>query len=156
VAQIDPNVPVYDVRTLEGRIASSLGPRRLALLALGAFALLSVLLAALGVYGVMRHTTTQRTREIGIRLAVGAEPADVVRLVIRQGMAATAAGLALGIVAALALTRFMTAILFGVSPHDPAVFAGAALLLAGIGFLASWLPARRAAAVDPVRALRSE
>src|SRR5690606_27207787 len=107
-------------QTMEGRIERSLGPRRLAMLAMGAFAGLSLLLAALGVYGVMRYTTSQRTREIGIRMAMGARPRDVVSLVVRQGMGITALGLLLGIPAALGLSRLMRALLFGVGPQDPA------------------------------------
>jgi putative ABC transport system permease protein len=156
VADIDPNVPVYDVQTMAGRIERSLGPRRLAMLALGAFAVLSALLASLGVYGVMRYTTSQRTHEIGIRMAVGARPRDVLGLVIRQGLAATTVGLVGGFLAALALTRLMAGMLFGVSPHDPATFVAATVLLAAIAVLATYLPARRATLVDPVEALRTE
>lgn len=156
VADLDPNVPVYDVQTMEGRIGRSLGPRRLAMLALGAFSALSLLLSMLGVYGVMRYSTNQRTREIGIRMALGARQQDVLRLVVRQGMTVTALGLALGLLAAIALTRFMAGLLYGVGARDPLTFALTMGLLAGSAFLASWLPARRAARVDPMVALRGE
>jgi putative ABC transport system permease protein len=156
VSDLDPNVPVYDVQTMEGRVERSLGPQRLALLALGGFAGLSLMLSALGVYGVMRYTTTQRTREFGIRVAVGADARAVLALVLRQGVTAIAIGLAVGIPAALALTRLMRSILFGVSPHDPIVYVAATVLLTAVGLLASWLPARRAARIDPMEALRYE
>jgi putative ABC transport system permease protein len=156
VASIDPNVPLYDIQAMEARIARSAGPHRLALLAFSAFAALSVLLATLGVYGVMRYSTTQRTREIGIRMAIGARPGDVVRLVLRQGAALTVLGLALGSMAALWLTQLMAGMLFGVSPRDPAAFLGAIVLLAGVALFSSWLPAWRAARIDPLRALHSE
>lgn len=156
VADLDPNVPVYDVQTMEGRIAQSLGPRRLAMLAMGGFALLSLLLASLGVYGVMRYTTSQRTRELGIRMAMGAQSHDVVRLVVRQGMAITAIGLVIGVAAAFALSRLMAGILFGVSPHDPVSFIAAVLVLGAVALLASFIPARRATRIDPVEALRVE
>ncbi len=156
VAEVDPNVPLYDVQTMADRIARSLGPRRLAMLALGAFAVLSVLLASFGVYGVMRYTTSQRTHEIGIRMAIGARPGDVLGLVIRQGLGATTVGLAGGVLAALALTRLMAGMLFEVSPHDPVVFAGATLVLGAVAVFASYVPARRATRVDPLEALRTD
>jgi putative ABC transport system permease protein len=156
VTDLDPNVPLYDIQTMEDRIERSLGPRRLAMLALGAFAVLSLLLAALGVYGVIRYTTKQRTHEIGIRLAIGAQPKNIVGLVLRQGMVLTVIGLGLGIGAALAVTRLMTGILFGVSPHDPTVFAAATALLASVALVATGMPAFRATRVDPVEVLRGE
>ena len=156
VAELDPNVPLFDVQTMTGRIERSLGPRRLALLAFGAFAVLSLLLATLGVYGVMRYLTGQRTREIGIRIAVGAIPREVVGMIVRQGAAITFVGLAIGVLAALWLTQLMAGILFGVSPRDPIAFAGAVTVLAAVAIFSSWLPARSAARVQPVAALRSE
>lgn len=156
VAELDPAVPVYDVQSMEGRIERSLGPRRLAMLALGGFAALSLLLSALGVYGVMRYSTGQRTREIGIRMAMGAQPRDVAGMVIRQGMAITATGLALGVPVAFALTRLMGSLLYGVGPHDPASFLAAAALLSVVSLAATWLPARHATRVDPNTVLRAE
>ncbi|HLT25698.1 MAG TPA: ABC transporter permease, partial [Zeimonas sp.] len=144
LAELDPNVPLYDVQTMEGRIERSFGPRRLAMLALAGFAALAVILAALGIYGVMRYTTGQRTHEIGIRIAIGAQRGDVVRLVLRQGLAIVAAGLGIGLAAAFALTRVMRSVLFGISPHDPLTFAAATALLAGVALVAVWLPAHRA------------
>jgi len=126
------------------------------MLALAGFAALAVVLAALGIYGVMRYTTGQRTHEIGIRIAIGAQRGDVVRLVLRKGMTIVAAGLGIGLAAALVLTRTMRAVLFGVGPHDPLTFIVATALLAGVALIAIWLPARRATRVDPITALRVE
>ncbi|CAN5719544.1 ABC transporter permease [soil metagenome] len=156
LAQIDPNVPLYDVRTMSERIGEWLGPRRLAMLALAAFAVVSLVLSALGVYGVMRYSTEQRTREIGIRVAVGAEPRQVLAMVLRQGAVITLTGLAAGTLIAFWMTQLMAGLLFDVSPRDPVAFAGAITLLFAVAFLSSWLPARRATRVDPVTALRSE
>lgn len=156
VGQLDANVPVYDIRTMDERIREWLGPRRLAMLALGAFAVMSLVLAALGVYGVMRYSTQQRTREIGIRVAIGAEPRRVLAMVLRQGAAMTTGGLLIGGVAAFWLSQLMAGMLFGISPRDPLSFAMAVGVLALVGLLASWIPARRATRVDPVTALRNE
>jgi putative ABC transport system permease protein len=156
VAAIDPLVPLDDIATMEARIERSLGPRRLAMLALGGFSVLSLLLAALGVYGVMRYTTGQRTREIGVRMALGARPGEVVGLVVRQGLVVALLGVAIGTAVALASTRLMAGMLFGISPHDPATFVTGALVLLAVTVGASVLPAAGAARVDPVSALRSE
>ncbi len=156
VAEIDPNVPLHQVRTMSERIDASLAPRRLAMLALGAFGVLSVLLAALGVYGVMRYTTNQRTREIGIRMAVGADPPAVAAMVLRRGLVLTGAGIVAGTVTALATSRLLTGILFGVEPTDPWAFGSAVGVLAAVSAVACWLPARAATRVDPVTAMRSE
>ncbi len=156
LAELDPNVPLYDIETMDGRIERTFGPRRLAMLALAGFAALALVLAALGVYGVMRYTTDQRFREIGIRIAVGAQHDDVIRLVLGQGMVIAGVGLAAGLAVSLALTRLMHSVLFGVSPHDPATFAAAAVVVAAVALVATWLPARRAMRLDPMRALRTE
>lgn len=156
VAQVDGAIPLYNIQTMEGLVARSLGPRRLAMLALGAFAALSLLLTALGIYGVMRYTTQERTAEIGVRMALGARVGDVVGMVVRQGLAMSVLGTVLGVLGALALTRFMGGILFGVTPTDPLTFAAVTALLLGVTVLASWLPARKAARLNPVRALRRE
>jgi putative ABC transport system permease protein len=126
------------------------------MLALGSFAVLALLLATLGVYGVMRYSTSQRSREIGIRMAVGASPGDVLGMIVRQGAAITATGLVVGAVASFWLTQLMAGMLFGVSPRDPLAFAVAIALLAIVSLLSSWLPARRATRVDPVQALRND
>jgi predicted permease len=156
VTNLDPNVPIFDIERMESRITQSLGPRRLAMLAFGGFAALALTLASLGIYGVMRYTTAQRTHEIGIRMAIGADGRDVLDMILRQGMFLTAVGVALGIAAALALTRFLEGVLFGVSPYDPVSFTFATIVLAAVAFTATWLPARRATRVGPMEALRSE
>jgi predicted permease len=156
VRELDPELPVYDLQTMEERVSRSLSVQHLATAAIGGFAALSLILSVLGIYGVMRYSTNQRTREIGIRVALGAEPRDVVGLVVRQGMALAALGLAGGLLAAFALTRFLTGLLYGVSAYDPATYAVVTALLAMIAWVTCWLPARRATRVDPMIALRAE
>jgi putative ABC transport system permease protein len=154
--EIEPNQAITDVQPLTNVLAESIAPQRFRTALLSLFALVAVLLAGLGIYGVMNYSVAQRTREIGIRVALGAETRDVLRLVLRQGLTLALAGVALGVAAALALTRLMKTFLFGVSTTDPGTFAGVALLLTCIALLACWLPARRATKVDPMIALRSE
>jgi predicted permease len=156
VLEVDRNQPIYDVKPLQQIVADSIALRRLALLLLSVFAVAALALAAAGIYGVMAYTVTQRTHEIGIRMALGARGSDVVRLVVRQGAQLALSGVALGLVAALALTRLIEALLFGVSPTDPLTFAGIALLLLAVAIAACWIPARRATKVDPIVALRCE
>jgi predicted lysophospholipase L1 biosynthesis ABC-type transport system permease subunit len=154
VWSLDPNVPVTSVRTMEGLLAGSLARRRFQMLALGAFAGVAVLLAVVGVYGVMAYLVARRTREIGIRVALGAGRGGVLRLVVGEGARLAALGVGLGLVASLGASRAVARLLYGVSPTDPLTFAGTAALLGGVALLACWVPARRAARVDPVRALR--
>jgi predicted permease len=148
--------PIFAVRTMEQIISGSLAERRFTLLVLLIFAATALLLAAVGIYGVMSYAVTRRTHEFGIRTALGASRREIVTLVLRQGMRLAVIGLAGGLVAALALTRFMAALLYGVRPADLATLASVTLLLGGIALLACYIPARRATAVDPAVALRCE
>jgi putative ABC transport system permease protein len=154
--EIEPDQAVTDIQPLRQVLADSVAPQRFRSLLLGLFALVAVLLASMGIYGVMNYTVSQRTREIGIRVALGAETRDVLRLVLRQGLTLALIGVALGVTAALALTRLMKTFLFGVSATDPLTFTGVALLLILVALLACWAPARRATKVDPMIALRCE
>jgi putative ABC transport system permease protein len=156
VAQVDADQPVYGVRTYDDLAARALGPRRFVTTLLGLFAFVSLVLAAVGIYGVMAYAVSRRTGEIGLRMALGARPADVLRLVIRQGLGLTGLGIALGLVAAAWLSRALATLLFGVSPRDGVAFGGIAFLLAAVALLACALPARSAARVDPLVALREE
>jgi putative ABC transport system permease protein len=153
---IDRDVPASSIRTMEQSLAAILAPRRFNLLLLGIFAAVALLLAAAGIYAVVAYAVTQRKQEIGIRLALGAQTKDVLRLVIGQSMRPALIGIGIGLIAALALTRLMTGLLFGVSATDPATFAAICGLLLFVALLACWIPARRAAKVDPLIALRRD
>jgi predicted permease len=153
---IEPNVAVFDVKTMEGRLSESLARRRFAMLALGLFALVAMLLAAVGIYGVTSYSVAQRTREIGVRVALGASRRDVLGLVLRRGMLLALVGIGVGLAGAFALTRLMASLLFGVSAADPLTYAAIALLLGTAALLACYVPARRATKVDPMIALRYE
>jgi predicted permease len=152
----DPTLPVFRVQPLESYVASSLAQRKFTLILLGMFGGLALALAAIGIYGLTSYAVTLRTREVGIRMAFGAERSDVLAMVLRQGLALIGLGLAVGFAASLALTRLLTSLLFEVRPTDLATSAAVALLLAAVALLASYLPARRAASVDPMIALRYE
>ncbi|HEV2207086.1 MAG TPA: ABC transporter permease [Candidatus Acidoferrales bacterium] len=156
VAAIDKGVPIYQVATMDQLLSRSVAPQRFNLFLLGLFAALALVLAAIGIYGVLSFGVAQRTHEIGIRMALGARPNDVLRLIIRQGLQLVFIGLALGIAASFVLTRFMASLLFEIRPADPTTFAVVALVLTLIALLASYMPARRAMKVDPVTALRCE
>jgi ABC-type antimicrobial peptide transport system permease subunit len=156
VREIDPALPVYDVMTMNERLSNSVAARRFNLLLLGGFAALALLLASVGVYGVISYVVTQRTHEIGVRMALGAQNADIARLFVKQGMALVLRGVALGSVGALALTRVMKSLLFDVSPTDPLTFAVITLLLISVALLACWIPARRATRVDLMITLRRD
>jgi predicted permease len=156
VAALDKNLPLYDVKTMRQHLGLALLPARLAGSVLGVFGMMALALAAAGIYGVMAYSVAQRTREIGIRMALGANARDVLRLVTRQGMTLVAIGMAIGLTSALALTQLLKSLLLGVSSTDPLTFAVIALLLIAVALLACWIPARRATKVDPMIALRCE
>jgi putative ABC transport system permease protein len=153
---IDPDQPIYNIHTMEELIAGSMSGRRLNLMLLAVFAFTALVLAGVGIYGVISYAVTQRTREIGIRMALGAQSSDVLKLIVKQGMVPVVIGMALGIAGALALTRVMASLLFGTSATDPLTFALIALLLSVVALLACYIPARRATKVDPMIALRYE
>jgi putative ABC transport system permease protein len=153
---VDPDQPLVNPQAFETMIARSVADRRLVMMLLAAFAGLALMLACLGVYSVMAYMVSQRTSEIGIRMALGADASAVLQMILFQGLRLTLLGIGVGLVAALLLTRLMQQLLFGVQPHDPLIYAGLALLLAGVATLACLVPARRATRVDPLIALRSE
>jgi putative ABC transport system permease protein len=154
--EIDPAGAVDDIAPLTARMSASMGQPRFAAAVLGAFALVALGLAATGLYGVLSYQVLQRRREMGVRAALGATRSNLVRLVIREGLLVTIAGLALGLGAAMLLTRLMSGLLFGVQPIDAPSFIGAPLVLLIVALIACLLPARRAARVDPAEALRAE
>jgi putative ABC transport system permease protein len=156
VQAIDPDQPVYDIKTMTQWVSETIAQRRLNMILLGTFALLALLLAAVGIYGVMSYSVTQRTHEIGIRMALGAQRRDVLKMIIGQGMGLTLIGIGVGLIGALALTRLMSSLLFEVSAFDPLTFFGVSALLTFIALLACFIPARRAMKVDPMIALRYE
>jgi putative ABC transport system permease protein len=156
VRAVDPDQPVYQVRTMQQLKSEWVSQRFLALLLVGLFAGAALALAAVGIYGVMAYSVTQRTHEIGIRVALGAGPGNVLRMILAQGAGLAGMGLAAGIGVALILTRLMKSLLYGVSATDPLAYLGGVALLFGVALLACWLPARRATRVDPIVALRYE
>jgi predicted permease len=153
---VDPDVVVYEIRTMQDRLYDSLARQRFASTMLGAFAVFALLLAAIGLYGVMSHLVTQSTHDIGVLVALGAQPRNIIRLVVQQGMQLVAVGIAVGVVGAAALTRVMTSLLFGVSTTDAFTFGTVPVLLAAAAFAATVIPAWRATRVDPMAALREE
>jgi ABC-type antimicrobial peptide transport system permease subunit len=156
IRQVDPDVPASGVQTMNARVSASVARPRLHTILLGAFAGLALLLAAVGIYGVMSDAAERRTREIGIRMAVGAGSPAILGLFLRQGLAMVLVGVAAGLLGAFALTRAMQTLLFEVSPTDPLVFAGITLVLATVALVAAWVPARRATRLDPLVALRED
>jgi predicted permease len=156
LAEAEPNQPLHNVMTMEQRLASTTTSRRLNMALLGSFAGVALLLAVVGIYGVMSYSVTQRRREIGVRMALGAKKSDVLGLIIHGGLRLTLLGVAIGIAGAFVLTRYLSSLLYSVKATDPWIFLTAAVTLTGVALLASWLPARRAAKVHPMEALRNE
>jgi ABC-type antimicrobial peptide transport system permease subunit len=156
VSSMDRSLPVSHVRPMEAYVADSSSPQRFNLVLLGAFAGIALLFATAGLYGVMSYLVNQRTSEIGLRMALGARPMDVLGLVVRKAMLLAGVGVALGMIGAAAATRVMTSLLFGVQARDPMVFAVAPAVLMAVAALASYMPARRASRVDPLVALRMD
>ncbi|HKR61972.1 MAG TPA: ABC transporter permease [Pyrinomonadaceae bacterium] len=154
VGAMDPTTPIFNVKLMEQLVAERLSPKKMAVYGLGCSALIALLLAAVGIYSVMSYSVTQRTREIGLRLALGAQPRDILKLVIRGGLKLVLIGSAIGLFGAWALTRLLTGLLFGVSAQDPLAFTALALLLISVALVACYIPARRATKVDPLIALR--
>ena len=153
---LDPDLPMYHVRTMEQQVNESLARRRFSMLMLGLFATIALILATIGIYGVMAYLVNQGSRELGIRIALGASPRSILSLVVRQGMALAFSGMMIGLAAAFLLTRLLRSLLFGVEATDPITFVGISLLLAMIALLASYIPAQRAARIDPIVSLRCD
>lgn len=156
VQEVDKSQPVFAVETMDQIIASLLAPRRFRMLLLGLFAMLALVLAAVGIFGVISYSAAQRAREIGVRMALGAQRSDVFRMIVGQGLKLAIVGVVIGIGGALALTRFLSSLLYGVKPTDPLTFIAVSLVLTAVALLACYIPARRAAKVDPMVALRHE
>jgi putative ABC transport system permease protein len=156
VQAVNPGVPVFSVRTMDEVVSRSLAERRFVVEILGIFAGVALLLASIGIYGVMAYTFSQRTREIGIRLALGAQRRDILRMALQEGALLIIFGVASGLIGSFVLTRFLRSMLFNVTPTDPTTFAGIAALLATVALLACFVPAQRATQVSPLVALRYE
>jgi len=156
VRQVDPQQPIGDLMSLDQALSRSTAARRLSMTLLTVFAALAVLLSLIGIYGITAYGVTQRTRELGLRMAIGARPAEVVGMLLRENLLLVIGGLVLGMAGAALATRTLRTMLFGVSTLDAITFIGAALLLGGVAMLATYVPARRAARIDPMVALRYE
>jgi len=156
VQSVDPTLPVFGAQKLNDTVSAALSERRFSMEMVGLFALTALLLAALGIYGVVSYMVSERTHEIGIRLALGAQQQNILRMILRQGLGLAIAGAAVGLACALIVSHLVAGLLYGVRPTDPLTFAGVALLLVGVALLACYIPARRAIRVDPLVALRYE
>jgi putative ABC transport system permease protein len=156
IQKADSDIPVFNVRTMEQSASESIAPNRITMLLLGFFAAVALVLAAAGIYGIMAYSVTQRTFEVGVRMALGARPRDIITMILKQGMVLTLIGLGVGFVAALAATRVLSSVLFEISATDLLTFAIAPLILMAVALVACLIPARRATKVDPVIALRYE
>jgi putative ABC transport system permease protein len=156
VRAVDPDQPIFKLQPIVDTMSEGLAQPRFEMALLGTFAGMALLLAAVGIYGLMAYWVAQRTPELGIRMALGAQRAAVLRLVLRQGFTLAMCGVAAGIIASLALNRVLSTLLFGVTTTDPATFAATSLLLMAVAMIAVWLPARRATRIDPLVALRYE
>jgi ABC-type antimicrobial peptide transport system permease subunit len=154
IRAVDKGIPTHNLKTMNDVVSASAAPRRVPMLLLSAFAGVAMLLAMLGIYGVTSYYVTQRTHEIGLRMALGAQIGDVLKLVLRRAMLLAVIGVGVGIAGAFALTRYMTTLLFGVKPVDVVTFVGVAVVLTAVVFVACLVPARRAARIDPLEALR--
>ena len=153
---LDPDQPVGNVMSMEQRLAEAAATRRFQMMLFGTFAAVALVIAAVGIYGVVSDAVSQRTHEIGIRMALGAQVGDVLKMVVRRGMCLALIGVTMGLVAARALTRVMKSLLFNVSATDPVIFTLIALLLLAVALIATCIPARRATRIDPLRALRHD
>jgi ABC-type antimicrobial peptide transport system permease subunit len=156
VRDLDPTLTLFNVQTLEDQIEQSLQPQKMVVVLLTIFGALALMLAAIGLYGVGSYAVSQRTREIGVRMALGARPSSVLSLVLGNGMLLVGIGLAVGLVVSFFVAGAMAALIVGVNPHDPLTFAATPVLLAIIALVASYVPARRATRIDPLLALRTE
>ncbi len=153
---LDPQLPIYDVKVMATRLEDSLGQRKTPMTLLLVFAAVALSLSALGIYGVLAYSVSQRTKEIGIRMALGAEPSRILQQILWQGSRLVGAGLVVGAAGALGLTRLIASLLYAVEPTDPAVFTAVSGMLAAVGLVACLVPSRRATRIDPVTALRDE
>ena len=154
IREFAPRDPIYDIRSMDARVSAATSQARLSAVLLSLFGFVALSLSAMGIYGVMSFAVAQRTREIGIRVALGADRGSVLGLVLREGAVLAAAGVTIGLAAALAFTRVLRTMLFEITPSDPRTYIAIAVVLAIVLLVASWIPARRAAAVDPMVALR--
>src|SRR5581483_1653908 len=156
IRKLNPDTPIYDVHTMEQRLSDSLAQRRFSMLLLLLFSALALILATVGIYGVMSYSVTQRTHELGIRVALGAQQKTILGMIVKHGLTLTLIGIGAGLLVAYSLTRVMTGLLYGVSPTDSLTFILISLVLTATGLLACFIPARRATKVDPMIALRYE